>query len=450
MQDRELIRATQESAHPLHNADADYDPLLSSIGDARFVLIGEATHGTHEFYRDRALLTQRLIEEKGFSAVAVEADWPDAYRVNRFVRHAGADDTAIDSLGDFLRFPAWMWRNADVLDFVGRLRDHNDSLPPRRSKVGFYGLDLYSLHRSIESVLGYLEKHHPALLAGARQRYGCFETFGDDPQSYGLAAGFGSEPSCEEAVVAQLRELMQRRGELTSRDGQQAEDEYFFAEQNARLAKNAEEYYRQMYRGRKNTWNLRDTHMADTLDALAAHLDRTLGPGQSKIVVWAHNSHLGDARATEMGRSGELNLGQLCRQRHPHDTFNIGFSTHAGTVTAASNWGSPAERKAVRPSLKGTYERLFHDTNLCNFYLPLRATDSNTALLEGLRQPRLQRAIGVIYLPETERQSHYFAATLPDQFDAIIHHDHTRALEPLERTAKWTKGELPETYPTGV
>lgn len=450
--DERLAAAIHDAAVPLHNADGDYDRLLEWVGDSRYVLIGEASHGTHEFYRDRALITRRLIEEKGFSAVAAEADWPDAYRVNRFVRGIGTDGASSEALADFLRFPTWMWRNADVLDFVGWLRDWNDELPPRRSKVGFYGLDLYSLSGSIKAVLDYLEKRDPEAAKRARERYSCFENFGQDPQAYGYEAGFGLERSCEDEVVEQLKELQRRRGELLRADGASAADEYFFAEQNARLAMNAEEYYRQMYRGRESTWNLRDTHMADTLDALVAHLDRSYE--HTKVVVWAHNSHLGDARATEMGRSGEVNLGQLCRQRHGPEVFNVGFSTFTGTVTAASNWDAPAERKAVRFGLDESYEALFHQAGLGNFYVGLRAggraSSAQGEMIEGLRQPRLQRAIGVIYRPETERRSHYFAAELPAQFDAMIHLDHTRAVEPIERTAGWVQGEMPETYPSGV
>lgn len=450
--DERLVAVIREAAVPLHQAEGDYDRLLEWAGDARYVLIGEASHGTHEFYRDRALITRRLIEEKGFGAVAVEADWPDAYRVNRFVRGLGKDAAAIDALGDFLRFPTWMWRNADVLDFVGWLRDWNDGLPPRRSRVGFYGLDLYSLSASIRAVLDYLDKRDPEAGRRARERYACFENFGEDPQAYGYEAGFGLERSCEDEVVEQLSDLQRRRADLIRPDGVAAEDEYFFAEQNARLARDAEEYYRQMYRGRESTWNLRDTHMADTLDALVAHQDRTYE--HTKVVVWAHNSHLGDARATEMGRSGELNLGQLCRERHGAEVFNIGFSTYAGTVTAASNWDAPAERKVVRFGLEGSYEALFHEVGVGNFYVGLRkegrVSSAQGEMVEGLRQPRLQRAIGVIYRPESERRSHYFAAELPAQFDALIHINHTRAVEPLERTAGWVQGEMPETYPSGV
>jgi erythromycin esterase-like protein len=462
MRDRitlDLAAAIHDTAQPLTGAATDYDQLLERIGDARFVLIGEATHGTHEFYRQRAMITRRLIVERGFSAVAVEADWPDAYQINRFVRGDGAGAAAIDSLASFRRFPTWMWRNADVLDFIGWLRDHNDALPDNTHKAGFYGLDLYSLYGSIEAVLSYLDTVNPQAAQQARQRYACFEHFGSDPQNYGYATSFGAVESCADAVVSQLLEFQHRTAELQQRDGRMAEDEFFFAEQNARLVKNAEAYYRIMFHGRES-WNLRDTHMAEMLDALTAHLSRQ-GP-RAKIVVWAHNSHLGDARATEMGQRGELNLGQLVRQRYRHEVINIGFSTYTGTVTAATDWDAPAERKRVRPALPNSYEALFHmassnshaeravgaraaDERQRNFVLLLGAGD----IVEQLRAPRLERAIGVIYRPETERGSHYFLARLADQFDAVIHIDETRAVEPLERTTGWIRGDVPETFPTG-
>ena len=439
------MAARDVTAHPLRGAAQDFDPLLELAEDARIVLIGEATHGTHEFYRQRAQLTKRLILEKGFVAVAAEADWPDAYRVNRYVRGIGHDSEAEESLRGFKRFPAWMWRNADVLDFVGWLREHNDELDASE-KVGFYGLDLYSLHASIEAVLQYLEKTDPEAAKRARYRYACFEHFGEDPQAYGYAASFGLSPNCEREVIEQLLEMRDRRRDLLKRDGLAVEDELFEAEQNARVVKNAEEYYRTMFLGRVSSWNLRDTHMADTLDALLAHLDRRVG--KAKVVVWAHNSHVGDARATQMGEAGELNIGQLARERHPGEARLIGFSTYHGTVTAASDWGGPAERKRIRPALPGSYEELFHQAGTPAFLLVLRDLGGEAA--GALREPRLQRAIGVIYLPETERASHYFHARLPEQFDAILHIDKTRALEPLERTSEWERGELPETYPVGV
>jgi len=438
----DLVR---DAAHPLTGAGADYDPLLELIGDARFVLLGEASHGTHEFYRQRAQITKRLIQEKGFAAVAVEADWPDAYRVNKYVRGQSPDVDAVEALAGFKRFPAWMWRNADVLDFIGWLRSYNDSLLPDALKTGFYGLDLYSLHASIEAVLNYLDKVDPEGAQRARHRYACFEHFGQDPQEYGYAAGFGLSRTCESEVIAQLIDLQRRAREYALRDGRVAADDFFYAEQNARLVKNAEQYYRTMFRGRVSSWNLRDKHMAETLDFLVEHF--ALRGQRAKVVLWAHNSHLGDARATQMGRAGEWNVGQLVRERHGRDCVLIGFTTYSGTVTAASNWGGPAERKRVRPAMPGSYESLFHATGTRAFLLTL---PQGTHVAMGLRDPMLERAIGVIFLPESEFASHYFHARLSDQFDAVLHFDQTRAVEPLERSGEWEVGEPAETFPSGV
>ncbi len=439
---RDLVQA---AAHPLTGSSNDYDPLLEFIGDAHFVLLGEASHGTHEFYRQRARITKRLIQEKGFTAVAVEADWPDAYRVNKYVRGQSADADAVEALSGFKRFPSWMWRNADVLDFVGWLREHNDACLSGAAKTGFYGLDLYSLHASIEAVLAYLDKVDPEGSQRARRRYACFENFGEDPQEYGYAAGLGLSHTCESEVVAQLVDLQHRAREYARRDGRIAADDFFYAEQNARLVRNAEQYYRTMFRGRVSSWNLRDQHMADTLDSLSQHFANQGQP--VKIVLWAHNSHLGDARATQMGEVGEWNVGQLVRQKYGRDCVLIGFTTYNGTVTAASDWGRPAERKNVRPARADSYEALFHDISLPSFLLLLpRASHVS----HGLRDPMLERAIGVIYRPDTELASHYFQARLADQFDAVIHFDQTRAVEPLERTSEWAIGEPAETFPSGI
>ena len=434
-----------EAAHPLTGAARDYDPLMDLIGDARFALLGEASHGTHEFYRERARITQRLIEEKGFAAVAIEADWPDAYRVNRYVRNSSGDVDAMEALADFRRFPRWMWRNTEVVEFIEWLRAHNDALPPNAKKTGFYGLDLYSLHASMKAVLQYLERVDPDAAKRARARYACFDHFGPDPQIYGFIAATDLDKSCKDQVVSQLVELQRRAPEYARRNGSVGEDELFYAEQNARLVKNAEEYYRSMFFGEVSSWNLRDSHMVETLDALATHLGQQ--GGSAKVVVWAHNSHLGDARATAMGQRGELNVGHLVREKYGREAVLIGFTTFHGTVTAASDWDGVAERKRVRPALAGSFEALFHSTLPSRFLLAWR---DNRALSEALHGPRLERAIGVIYRPETERASHYFQARLSDQFDAVLHFDETRAVEPLECTAQWEAGELPETFPFAV
>lgn len=441
----QLNAAIAAGAQRIRGAPADYDGLLDMIGDAHYVLLGEATHGTHEFYEERARITQRLIAEKGFTAVAVEADWPDAYRVNRYVRGEGDDHDAASALAGFQRFPSWMWRNADVVNFVDWLRGYNDRQEPG-ARVGFYGLDLYSLFTSMSEVLRYLDDVDPDAAGEARQRYGCFDHYGDDSQQYAYAAGIGHSESCQHEVIAQLHELQQRAADYMRQDGIAASDAFFYAQQNARLVKNAEEYYRTMFRGRISSWNLRDKHMSETLDALSVHLGETRGAAP-RVVVWEHNSHVGDARATEIGRQGEWNVGELSRKRYGDDAFLVGFSTYDGWVTAASDWDGPAERKQVRPALPGSYEDVFHQTGIGNFVLPMRG---DGAVREALSEQRLERAIGVLYLPRTERQSHYFMADLPQQFDAMIHFDSTDAVQPLEPTSHWDTGEAPETYPVGL
>ncbi|MBW4557197.1 MAG: erythromycin esterase family protein [Trichormus sp. ATA11-4-KO1] len=440
-----IVDAVRGYAHRLTGAAQDYDPLMNLIGNTRFVLIGEASHGTHDFYEQRAEITKRLIQEKGFTAVAVEADWPDAYRINRYVRGVNDDPTPMEALSNFQRFPLWMWRNTEVLNFVGWLREYNDALPKNAIKTGFYGLDLYSMYASIEAVVGYLEQVDPEAAQRARYRYSCLEHFGEDAQSYGYATSFGIAKSCEQEVIKQLQDLQHRTTEYVQQDGLVKADELFYAQQNARLVKNAEEYYRSMFQGRVSSWNIRDRHMADTLDQLVAHLDQQ--GQQTKVVVWEHNSHLGDARATDMGSMGEVNVGQLVKERYGNDAVNIGFTTYTGTVTAVSNWGETAKLKQVRSALPGSYEAIFHQTERPQFLLNLR--DENQAIVD-LRQPRLERAIGVIYLPETERVSHYFHACLPEQFDAVIHIDDTKGVQPLDRVPTWEMREIPETFPFGL
>ncbi len=439
------LDALRSDARPLCGADSDYDALLELVGDARLVLLGEASHGTHEFYRERARITRRLIEELGFAAVAIEGDWPDADRVSRYIQGAGEDADAEEALRGFRRFPTWMWRNAEVLDFVGWLRAHNERLAPARRRVSFYGLDLYSLGASMEAVVAYLQEVDPPAAMRARRRYECLHPFSGDSAGYGQAVLLGASEPCRRGVLEQLVELRRHAGDYLRGDGLVAEDRYFLAEQNATVVANAEEYYRTMFGGPAPSWNLRDRHMADTLDQLQIHLARHGHAG--KVVVWEHNSHVGDARSTEMAQRGELNLGQLMRERHAHDVVLVGFSTYSGTVTAASEWGGEAERKRVRPALPDSYEALLHATEIPGFMLcPL----GDSAGGRALREPRLQRAIGVIYRPESERQSHWFAACISQQFDALVHIDVTRAVEPLERTGLWELGEPPETYPTAL
>ncbi|MGO9857362.1 MAG: erythromycin esterase family protein [Acidimicrobiales bacterium] len=439
------ISATLEGhLHSITGAQNDYGLLLDLVGDRRFVLIGEASHGTHDFYAERARITRQLIDARGFNAVAVEADWPDAYRVNRYVMGLSNDADADTALSDFERFPAWMWRNRDVLAFVQWLRARNDSHVNPALKARFYGLDLYSLRASMEAVVSYLDQVDPDEASRARTRYSCFDHVGGEGQAYGYALAYSGAIPCENEVVTQLIELRRRAEGYLRRDGWVADDEFFFAEQNALLVRDAEEYYQQMYRADVSSWNLRDRHMAATLDSLAEHLNRQFG--HAKIVVWEHNSHVGDARSTEMGVHGELNVGQLARQRYGGACALIGFTTYDGTVTASSEWGGPSERKRVRPAVTDSHESYLHQAQAGRFWLD----SADPTVHDAMVTPRLERAIGVIYRPETERGSHYFHARLGEQFDAVIHLDHTSAVEPLERTSIWDAGEPPETYPTGL
>ncbi len=458
-----MIAALRAQALPLAKDD-NLDAVMAQIGDAALVLLGEASHGTREFYRLRADISKRLIVDRGFDAIALEADWPDALQVSRYIagnreknserksKSSGMPESvnADQALSGFLRFPQWMWRNTEMVEFVAWLRRHNASRAGAEP-VGFFGIDLYSLHKSIDAVLHYLDVHDVQEAARARQRYGCFDPFGPDPQHYGYATSFGMKPDCTRQVVQQLMDLnaaaaLQHKaaagGVLDA-----LSDELFYAQQNARVVKNAESYYRAMFQSRDISWNMRDLHMAETLDALRQHISLRKGSA-AKIAVWAHNSHLGDARATQMSERGELNLGQLVRQRYPaQDTFLLGLTTCSGTVTAASDWGAPAENKKLVAARPDSIEGLFHATGLARFLLPLRAGDS---ALAGVGQRYLERAIGVIYRPESERQSHYFHADVARQFDAVIHIDHTNALQPLERSVHWTQEEEAETYPFGI
>jgi erythromycin esterase-like protein len=440
--DTTLLERLRPHLRPLPGAAGDDADLVARLARARLALLGEASHGTHEFYAERVALSRRLITEHGFNAVVVEADWPDAWRVNRYVRGRSEDRNAEAALSGFERFPTWMWRNTVVRDFVEWLREYNAGRPASQ-QAGFYGMDLYSMYSSMAAVLAYLDRADPEAARRARSRYACFDHFGEDSQAYGYAASFGMKSHCEDEVIQQLREMNRRAADFMAGSGEDRA-ELFYAQQNARLVRNAEEYYRTMFHGRVSSWNLRDSHMVETLQALDKHL-ATLG-GTPRMIVWAHNSHLGDASATEMGDIGEWNVGQLVRERWVDEAVLVGFSTHRGTVTAASEWDAPAERKRVRPGLPESYEDLFHQVGEERFWLPASAR----AVAELLREKRLQRAIGVIYLPHSERMSHYFHTRLPDQFDVMIHLDETRALEPLVAEPAWHAGEPAETYPSGL
>ena len=440
-----LANLINSVAQPLSGARTDYDPLLDLAGDARVVLLGTQTHGTHEFYRERANITKRLIAEKGFNAVAVEADWPDAYRVNGFVRGESADTDATEALGGFTAFPTWLWRNVEVVDFVGWLRAYNDALLKPGEKAGFYGLDLYSLHKSIDAVVAYLERVDPTAAKEARIRYACFDHFGEEVRRYGFAARLGLAKSCQDEAVKELVELRHRRAQLLQRND--AGEELFAAGQNALLVENAERYYRTMFSERTTAWNQREGHMMETLLALEQHLQR---PGRpARIVVWVHNLHAGDAQATELGKVGRVSLGQLARQHWSGDAVLIGLTTDSGTIIAASDWWDSAPvRVSLKPAVQESYEAVFHQTDHRRFMLNLREENKATA---SLRSPRLERTVGVVYRPGSERRNHYFAeACLTNQFDAVIHIDETLAVEPIERTTEWDKGEVPETFPMGV
>ena len=428
---QKLINVIYEAATPITDSKEKYASLLEKIGDARFVLMGEASHGTHEFYQARIELTKHLIEEKGFMAVMIEGDWPDAYRVHRYLQGQGDANQSEAALEDFKRFPTWMWRNTTLPPFLQWLRAYNDKITPI-NKVGFYGLDLYSLNASMQAVIQYLNKVDPLAAEHALNHYACFDHLNVDPQVYGYLTSSGVKKSCMDEAVSALCEIQHRAFAYLKRDGIAAEDEYFFAMQNARLVKNAETYYRTMYSGQVSSWNIRDRHMAETISILADHLEhRSNKP--AKIIIWAHNSHVGDARATEMSERGEVNIGQLVREQHT-DTYSIGFSTHDGFVTAATDWDTPALCRAIVPGFSESYEELFHHVSYKNFILNLRG---NETLDHYLNTPRLQRAIGVIYRPETERLSHYYFTHLPYQFDSIIHFDTTSAVRPLVKNKEW-------------
>ncbi|MFN0249446.1 MAG: protein-L-isoaspartate(D-aspartate) O-methyltransferase [Kofleriaceae bacterium] len=410
-----VSKLVAECAEPMARIDdAPLDALLERIGGARVVLLGEATHGTSEFYRMRTRITQELILRHGFRAVAVEADWPDASAVDRYVRNKplGARPWI-----PFSRFPTWMWRNTETHELVEWLRAYNAT---SKHDVSFSGLDLYSMYTSAFEVVRYLDRVDPPAADAARARYGRLTPWQQDPTAYGRAALLGRMQSCEKDVVAMLRELLAKRIEYTTNDG----DEFFDAARNAQVVAGAERYYRAMYYGAAESWNLRDQHMFDTLKSIIAHRDN------AKLIVWEHNSHIGDASATEMAARGELNVGQLCRNAFDDDAYAIGFGTDHGSVAAAHAWDEPMQRMRIRPSRADSYERICHDTGIPAFLLHLR-NPVRQDLRDELADPRLERAIGVVYRPETELASHYFQAVLPAQFDEYIWFDETEAVQAL-------------------
>jgi protein-L-isoaspartate(D-aspartate) O-methyltransferase len=427
-----LIRA---AAEPLPDFD---DPAFGKLFDrfahSRVVLLGEASHGTSEFYRARDAITRRLVEAHGFDIVAVEADWPDAASIDRYVRHTA---TRAPREPAFQRFPTWMWRNVEVERFVSWLRTFNQARA-HDERAGFYGLDLYSLNTSIRAVIDYLDGVDPEAAQIARRRYGCLTPWSKEPAQYGHMALTAGYALCERPVTDMLRALLDKRLEYSRADGER----YFDAAQNARLVRDAEAYYRAMYYGSADSWNLRDTHMFETLQ----HLLEAGGKG-SRAVVWAHNSHIGDARHTEMGQQrDELNIGQLCREHYGDQAALIGFGTHAGTVAAARNWDEDMQVMPVRGSLPGSYERLYHEAGVERCLTDLRA-GQHPDLRDRLTPAQLERFIGVIYRPDTERWSHYTDAQLPRQFDAYVWFERTRAVTPLSHEHG---SGMPETWPFGL
>lgn len=442
---RALPGAIAQACEPFAGIDeVDLSALLERVGDARVVLLGESTHGTSEFYRMRAAITRALVERKGFTIVAVEADWPDALRIDRYVRHLASEATERDWEA-FSRFPRWMWRNDEVVELIGWMHQHNGGLAEPAVGVGFFGLDLYSLYTSIGEVLTYLTERDPETAALARERYGCLTRWEGEPSLYGRVALTERYRSCEEEVAQMLRDLLERRSRLLLDPGSPGDVRAWFdAEQNARLIANAERYYRAMYLGSVHSWNLRDLHMFETLQAILEH-----GGEGSRAVIWAHNSHLGDARATEMGARGEHNLGQLCRQAYGDAAYLVGFGTHTGTVAAARGWDEPMRIVRVCPSHERSYERLCHEARIARFMLPLREGQGRAEVRTALMTPRLERAIGVIYRPETELASHYFQAVLPAQFDEWIWFDESRAVSALRQTRTVLEAEK-ETWPFGL
>jgi erythromycin esterase-like protein len=432
---RDLPEMIRDAAEPLAEID---DPLFAiafdRFADARVVLLGEASHGTSEFYRARAAITRRLIEEHGFNIVAVEADWPDAALIDRHVRH---QPRRKDAEPGFQRFPTWMWRNTDVRAFTQWLYDHNSFKAPSE-RAGFYGLDLYNLSDSMVAVVSYLDKIDPDAAQLARQRYGCLTPWAREPQMYGRMAITEGYSACEAGVAAMLKELLARRLDYMAQDG----GDFLDAAGSARLVRDAEAYYRVMYYGSAASWNLRDTHMFETLESLLAHH----GEG-ARAVVWAHNSHIGDARFTEMGTSrDELNIGQLCRQRWGDQARLIGFGTHTGTVAAADDWDWPMEVKRVNPSRPDSYEYACHEAGLPRFLLDLRE-GARPEARHALTPPRLERFIGVIYRPDTERWSHYSECSLARQYDAFVWFDETTAVTPLPGPSE---AGAEETWPFGL
>jgi erythromycin esterase len=434
MSERELIEAVKRTGKPLRD-DADLDPLLARIGDARVVLLGEASHGTSEYYTWRHRISRRLIEEKGFHFIAVEGDWPDCYLVNRWIKGVDGGGSVGDMLHAFERWPTWMWANREVAELAEWLRQHNAALP-EESRIGFYGLDVYSLWDSMDVVTRYLEKVDPEAAARARRAYGCFDPYEEDVQDYAMATAL-VPTSCEEEVVRTLIDLRSKGPDYHD----QGREAFFNAEQNALVARNAERYYRAMIRGGAQSWNVRDTHMIETLERLLQHH----GP-DSKAIVWEHNTHVGDARATDMARVGMVNVGSLARERWGGEVVIAGFSSHRGSVIAGSEWGAPMQRMRVPEAREGSWEHLFHEAGAEDRLLMTDEIDD----VPGALDPRGHRAIGVVYHPQREARGNYVPSVLPFRYDAMLYIDHSHALHPLKMPGTMPEHEPPETFPSGM
>lgn len=427
-----LVDSIRATAIPWESSSA-YATFLEEIKDKQFILLGGSTHGSQEFHEARVEITKQLILNHELTAIAIEGDWPSAYRVNQYVRWLGEDNNANEALSGFSRFPLWMWRNTAILDFVVWLRRHNENLP-RDQQVGFYGLDMYSMYDSIAAVLEYLNKVDPEAAANARRSYECLDHMSGENQ-YGYGVMLGHRPSCEDEVIRQLLTLRDKSSAYTKLNDAASEDDHFQAEQNARLVHSAESYYRQLFDPRISTWNVRENHMIDTLDNLKCYLAR-LTQRPAKFAVWEHNIHLGDARATCMAGRGQNNVGQLARERYGNRCALIGMTTYEGTVTAAQHWNAPVQRKQLAAAIAQSVEDVLHCAGVGNFYLSLSGE-----IAQSFVQPRLMRSVGVVYRKQTERESHYIDCRLAEQFDGIVYFDKTRALEPLDPTSEWLNGE---------
>lgn len=426
--DASLIDLVRTKAIALTGSSADYEELLEAIGDRSIVLLGESTHGTHEFYEARAAITRRLIEEKGFSALALEADGPDCQPVNQFIQGTSTTEDPVSAMSRLQRFPMWMWRNREMLELISWLKSHNHR-PTTKHQISVFGLDLFNLSAALREVIAFLDRNDMEAADRARRLYACFDYTDQNPARYGRHVRTGSKASCEKEVIEVLRDLPEAHRLKSRKD-----DELFFVRENAECVVSAEAYYRNLFNPLVNTWNIRARHMTMTVERIRRYLELKNRP--AKVIVWAHNSHIGDCRATDMCHGGQWNLGELLRKRFSDQTFHVGFTTYQGRVQSAANWNHPPKPHLMPPALAGSYEHVFHASGLPNFLLLTRSTRSSTPLEEE----RLERAIGVIYSQETDRLSHYLNARLARQFDAVLHFDHSTPVQPLDLESRTEVG----------